>query len=224
MFDGIAWTDAYYIYHSVFILAFDFLARPWDEADTPEDTARKQSVRNVMTSLQNIKLCTTFAVLTQVALQLAKIVGIFDVQGQAEKSEEYRLYMEQQQAMFTFDYGHPTSSAPTNVGNVVNTWFQKEPVELPWDLKEFFGVEGFVGASAPQGMGGMPGISGHPMMGMGTLGGFPNHLPGVGDEDDLSAPVPPHTAYNTPWGAIDTPFAQGRSGSIHKGPPPGMGL
>jgi proline utilization trans-activator len=212
MFDGVAWTDAYYIYHSVFILAFDFLARPWDEIDTPEDIARKKAVRDLMTSLQPIKLCPTFTILTQVALQLAKIVGIFDVRSEEhEKSDEFRQYMERQQAMFNFDYG--PSPPQGNVGNVVNTWFQKEPVDLPWDLKEFFGVDGFVGPSNQD-------FSSMPI----TLGGhYPNHLPGVGDEEDLSAPVPPHTAY-AHWGSMDAGFAQhNRSGSIHKGPGPGLG-
>jgi proline utilization trans-activator len=212
MFDGVAWTDAYYIYHSVFILAFDFLARPWDETDTPEDVARKKAVREIMTSLQPIKLCPTFNVLTQVALQLAKIVGIFDVRSEAhEKSDEFRQYMEQQQSMFTFDYG-PAVAAP--VGNVVNTWFQKEPGDLPWDLKEFFGVDGYVAGGASQEFAAMPGMT--------LSGNYSNHLPSVGDEEDLSVPVPPHTAYSH-WGAIDTSFVQQRSGSIHKGPGPGQG-
>lgn len=48
---------------------------------------------------------------------------------------------------------------------------------------------------------------------------FLDTLPGVADEE--VTPVPPTTAYMQ-WGGIDTPFAQHRSGSIHK-PPPGMG-
>ncbi len=162
MLDGVQWLDAYYIYHSVFILSFDFLARPWDEVDTPEDMARKQSVRDLMSALQPIKLCPTFKILTQVALQLSKIVGIFDVpvshnpgeSGGGERSEEFRRYMEQQQRLFSFDYGPQGQTGQSGVGGVVNTWFQKEPVDLQWDLKEFFGVDGYVGPGVGAGAGG----------------------------------------------------------------------
>jgi proline utilization trans-activator len=169
MFDGVQWIDAYYIYHSVFILSFDFLAWPWDEVDTPEDMARKQSVRDLMSALQPIKLCPTFKVLTNVALQLSKIVGIFDVpashhsgeSGGGERSEEFRRYMEQQQGLFSFDYGPQGQTGPAGVGGVVNTWFQKEPVDLPWDLKEFFGVDGYVGPGVGVGAGGGEFAGGH---------------------------------------------------------------
>jgi proline utilization trans-activator len=210
-FDGMAWLDAYYIYHSVFILSLDFLARPWDDQDTQEDEARKKAVRDVMTALQNVKLCRTFTILTQVSLQLAKIVGIFEVHSEKhEKPEEFRQYMEQQQATFTFDYG--TQGSQLGVENVVNNWFQKEPVDLPWDMKDFFGADGFVGPQTE-----VPGLgSSFGSMPL-TLGGtYNNHLPGI-SEDDLSAPVPPHTAY-TQWGHIDTPFVQNRGGSASRGP------
>ncbi|KUJ22912.1 uncharacterized protein LY89DRAFT_575315 [Mollisia scopiformis] len=220
MFDGVQWVDAYYIYHSVFILALDFLARPWDEQDTPEDHARKQAVRDVMGALQRVKLCPTFTVLTQVSLQLAKIVGIFDTQpSQPEQPEQYRQYMEQQQGAIHFDYG---AQPQGQSGNVLQTWFQKDPVDLPWDLKDFFGTDTYV---APNQMPPEHGYPGMPMTMAGpgaTLSGnYHNHLPEVAEGEDLLAPVPPHTAY-TQWGAIDTPFAQ-HHGSMSKPPLNHMG-
>ncbi|KAH7417586.1 fungal-specific transcription factor domain-containing protein [Cadophora sp. MPI-SDFR-AT-0126] len=223
MFDGVAWIDAYYIYHSVFILALDFLARPWDERDTAEDVSRKNAVRDVMGSLQPIKLCPTFTVLTQVALQLAKIVGIFDARSDShEKSEEYRQYIDQQQASFGFDYGpQPTHGGPgtsnvTQNGNVVHSWFQKDPVELPWDLRDLFGTEGYVpaGPVVSEGYGGnLPNLGGA-YAGMGMLG----------ETEDLMTTVPPHTAY-THWGTIDTPFARSAGmGGGHGGLPKGPGM
>lgn len=210
-FDGISWLDAYYIYHSVFILALDFLARPWDEQDTPEDVARKKAVRDVMGALESVKLCATFTILTQVAIQLAKIVGIFDVRGdQHEKSLEYRQYMEQQQqGPFTFDYAGQTQ--PGMQANVVHNWFQKEPVDLPWDLKDFFGTDSYVSAAAPD--------TYHHANSVGmTLGGtYNNQLPVGVPEEDLIGPVPAHTAY-THWSTIDTPFAQQQQGGVMKGP------
>jgi hypothetical protein len=207
MFDGVQWLDAYFIYHSVFILSLDFLARPWDEQDTPEDLARKQAIRDVMSSLQKVKLCRTFTILTQVSMQLAKIVGIFDSQpSQQERPEQFRQYMEQQQGTINFDYS--TQIAQGHSNNVLQTWFQKDPVDLPWDLKDFFGTDTYV---APQAM-----PADHPYHGMqmplagGTLSGAYNgQMPDAAEGEDLLAPVPPHTAY-TQWGAIDTPFAQHR--------------
>ncbi|CZT11858.1 related to transcription factor, SIN3 binding [Rhynchosporium agropyri] len=240
-FDGVAWIDAYYIYHSVFILALDFLARPWDERDTAEDNERKKAVRDVMNSLQSVKLCRTFTVLTQVALQLAKIVGIFDARSdEIEKSEEYRQYIDQQQAAFGFNYGPPhtnpshAQNASTNnsngngneaqIGNhnesVAHNWFQKEPVDLPWDLGNMFGTEGYVPAvpvvSGSYGAN-MPSLGGAYMglgMAMGAGGG------GImGEEEDGFVPVggvPEHTAY-THWGNVDAPFATNGMGGVPKG-------
>ncbi len=200
MFDGVAWVDAFYVYQSVFILALDFLARPWDELDSEEDLARKKVVRDVMGALHNFKLCPTYTILTQVSLQLAKIVGIFDASStQHEKSDEYRRYMEQQQATFTFEYG-PQMPSGGSASNVIQNWFQKDPVDLPWDLKDFFGTDNYIGPTTVA-----PGQS-YPAMPMALGGPYNPLVPPIMSEEEL-APVPPHTAY-TQWGAINTPFVQ----------------
>jgi proline utilization trans-activator len=210
IFDGISWLDAYYIYHSVFILSLDFLARPWDDQETPEDTSRKKAVRDVMDALQNVKLCPTFTILTQVSLQLAKIVGIFDTRNppnHQERPEEYRQYMAQQQQAAAMSYDYGAHGPQPGVENVVNSWFQKETVDMPWDLKDFFGVDGYVG----------PADANYADLPLNVGGPYGNHLPGVSEEDDLTSPVPSMTGY-TQWGAIDTPFAQSnRAGSSSGG-------
>ncbi len=207
LFDGVAWVDAFYVYQSVFILALDFLARPWDEQDNTEDMARKKAVRDVMGALHSVKLCPTYTILTQVSLQLAKIVGIFDLRSdQHEKSEEFRRYMEQQQATFTFDQ----SVAPA--GNVVQNWFQKEPIDLPWDLKDFFGADSYIGPVT------MAPTQQYTSMSMDTP--YNPLIPPIMTEAEMT-PIPPHTAY-THWGSIDTPFApRNMGGNVPRGP--GMG-
>lgn len=213
MFDGVAWLDAFYIYQSVFILALDFLARPWDEPDTVEDLARKKAVRDVMGALQNVKLCPTYTILTQVALQLTKIVGILDARSdQLVKSDEYRRYMEQQQATFTFDYA-PQNMASGAAANVVQNWFQKDPVDLPWDLKDFFGTDNYIGPAST-----VAGQQHFPGMPVSLAAPFnPQIIPTTLD-DELVAPVPPHTAY-THWGTIEAPFAQHNgNGNLPRGP------
>jgi proline utilization trans-activator len=222
-FDGRAWMDAYYVYHSVFILSLDFLARPWNEKDTEEDLTRKTAVRDVMGALENVNLCPTFTILTQVSLQLAKIVGIFDAKSeQHEKAEEFRRYMEQQQATFTFDYNYPQPQTGGGHGNIVNGWYARGPIDLPFELKDFFGAESFDSA---------PVDNNFPITGVSMPGfhSYVNNIPPVISEEEFIATAPPPSAY-THWGAIDTPFAQqaqpGRSGSIHSPHtplfPPGM--
>ena len=65
--------------------------------------------------------------------------------------------MEQQQGLFSFDYGPQGQGGQAVGAGVVNNWYQKESADLPWDLKEFFGVDGFVGP----GLGGVGGDYGH---------------------------------------------------------------
>lgn len=224
MFNGVSWIDAYYIYHSVFILALDFLARPWDDKETTEDLSRKTAVRDLISALQTVKLCPTFTVLTHVSLQLAKIVGIFDTQEtptafnneQKLKSAEFTQWAAEQEAIIPFEFN--SVEPQPGVDHVVNSWFQKAPAELPWDMRDFFGVDGYVG----------PG----PANFMGTPSALPIHLENayggnmanIGEEDDVVPPLPPNIGY-TQWAAIDTPFAQrggpsrsgSASGSLYKG-------
>jgi proline utilization trans-activator len=222
MFDGVAWLDAYYIYHAVFILALDFLARPWDDQETAEDRKRKTAVRDVTDALQNVKLCPTFTVLTQVALQLAKIVGIFDVSpppnsAQHLKTESFPAYPtfppppqpSGPHSHNTYQFS-PAVSQP-DVSNVVNTWFQKGPQDLPWDMRDFFGGDGFVGPGLNGGFTDVPMPLGHT---------FDNQMGGIGEED-LAPPLPTGLGY-THWGGggMDNAFAQqpGRGGGVFKGP------
>lgn len=208
-FDGRAWLDGYYVYHSVFILSLDFLARPWTEKDTEDDVARKAAVRDVMNALENVKLCPTFTILTQVSLQLAKIVGIFDARSeQHEKAVEFRQYMEQQQATFTFDYSqYPNTTLPgPGSSNVVNGWYARGPVDLPFELKDFFNGEGFGGGAGL----GVSGVSGVGMVGTTAeqqFGGMPpfghayvHNIPPVISEEELIATAPPPETYAN-WGA-----------------------
>ena len=211
-FDGVAWLDAYYVYHAVFILSLDFLARPFDEEDTLEDLARKKAVRDVTNALHSVIICPTFTVLTQVSLQLAKIVGIFDAgPKKQEQPQNLRPYMKQQRGTNLYEYG--AQRAPAEVEDVVNFWFQREPVDLPWDLKGFFGTEGYVddAQSADIGQNAAP----FPLTMCGT---YSNQLPGISNNDDLSDPLPHHTAY-THWGTFDMPFAQpSQDGNMSRDP------
>ena len=83
----------------------------------------------------------------------------------------------------------------------MTSWFQNKPDDVPWDLREFFGVDGYVGPH-DNSMFNMPQ----------TLGNVYNaRLPGVSEEDDVGSPLPLDIVY-TPWGAIGAGFDQQRSG------------
>jgi proline utilization trans-activator len=138
MFEGVAWLDAYYLYHCILVLSLDFLARPMSQKDTPEDTARKEAVREVVDAVRNMELRPTFTILTQVALQFAKIVGIFDeVAPEHERTVEAsgNRYIPPQATTATVFREH------NDVEGVINQWFQNDnSTNLPWD---FFGDDSY---------------------------------------------------------------------------------
>jgi proline utilization trans-activator len=120
--------------------------------------------------------------------------------------------MEQQQATFTFDYSSQNIPGGTS-GNVVQNWFQKDPVDLPWELKDFFGTEGFIGGSTTS-------VAGQPFQGipMSLAGSYASNIVPMIDEEALAAPVPPHNAYNPHWGAVEAPYVpHNRNGSLPRG-------
>ncbi|KAH8602655.1 fungal-specific transcription factor domain-containing protein [Bisporella sp. PMI_857] len=201
MFDGTAWIDAYYIYHAVFILSLDFLGRPQDEIETEEDIARKKAVRDVVEALRNVKLCPTFTVLTQVSLQLSKIVGIFETQPALSvqpntKNELIQPAPAQNTSPHPFVYD--AQPPQPGVELAVNSWFQKEPVGHPWEMRDFFGVDDFIGpmdhgcADLP------PAALEAPMDNT-----YNTQLSGYND----FVPSLPVNIGLTQWGAIDAPFA-----------------
>ncbi|TAQ91361.1 hypothetical protein B7494_g283 [Chlorociboria aeruginascens] len=163
MFEGVGWLDAYYVYHSVFILALDFLARPDDEPDSPEDSARKSAVREIMNTIQNTQLCPTLAILTRVALQFAKIVGIFDVQGEEFHAANHEHYHPPTSTPYTISNTSQVSTSspnpsyaafphaqaanntqsPASVSHLVNTWFQRETGALKWNGGDIFNLENY---------------------------------------------------------------------------------
>ncbi|EPE04871.1 nucleus protein [Ophiostoma piceae UAMH 11346] len=89
LLDGVAWIDAYYLYHSVLILCLDLVAKivvvghvstsAADKATLTEAVARQRaSVRSILLLAQRTRLAPTFRVLVGVVCQLAAIVGALD--------------------------------------------------------------------------------------------------------------------------------------------------
>lgn len=214
LFDGIAWMDAYYVYHTVFVLALDFLARPWDDVETSEDAARKKAVRDITSALQTTKLCPTFKILTRVSTQLSKIVGIIDTTPGPKKANQAMTEVMQtpptQQHMQQDVYAMANQPSQPGVEFAVNSLFQREPAGASWDARDFFGVDGYVGP--------LDGDFSEASMAMSA--GYNMNMPGVGEQDDLSTPLLPSNIGFTQWAAIDTPFVPLRGGpasSTYKG-------
>ncbi|KAH8810817.1 fungal-specific transcription factor domain-containing protein [Xylogone sp. PMI_703] len=127
--DGVTWLDMYYFFHSVFILSVDFLARPNGQADTQEDIARKLAVRDIVDAVHNKKLCPTFSILTQVALQLAKIVGIFNnTNERLDNNRRIQQSANQEASVSTI------LSSQGNFEDIFNQVFQDDTVDLSWDF------------------------------------------------------------------------------------------
>ncbi|KAF2102920.1 hypothetical protein NA57DRAFT_32651, partial [Rhizodiscina lignyota] len=78
LLNGTSWLDTYFAYHAILVICLDFLARPRELPDTPEDAARKQSVVQMCTFIRQTRLASTYHILGQVSVQFARIVGILD--------------------------------------------------------------------------------------------------------------------------------------------------
>ena len=194
IFEGVAWLDAYYLFHCIILLSLDFLARPVTQKDTPEDKARKRTVRNVFDAVRSMKLCPTFTVLTQVALQFAKIVGIFD-----EPAPEH------QRAGEGSGYRYIPPDAITaeefrqhnNAEGVINHWFQSDrSISLPW---EFFGNDSY---------GAMNHFYQYDIPVAGILGGY---VP-VADSESASIPMVQSSIYPG-WAPVTGFYSQSTAGT-----------
>ncbi|KAF7906396.1 hypothetical protein EAF00_000675 [Botryotinia globosa] len=86
-FNGVTWIDPYYVYHSVAVIALEFLAK--DGPDNDEDISRRKAVFDIRNAMDNIRLCPVFAMLTQVSFQFAQIVGIIDNHVTTAQSQHY---------------------------------------------------------------------------------------------------------------------------------------
>ncbi|KAI9650202.1 hypothetical protein NHQ30_000215 [Ciborinia camelliae] len=129
-FNGVTWIDPYFVYHSVFVIALNSLAK--DEPDTEEEISGKNAVYEIKNAMDYIRLCPLFAMLTQVAFQLAEIVGIVDNDESNAKTQQIdtRNLEPNVQAIPDIDFGFE-SSEQASMG-VINFFVQGDHVNLPW--------------------------------------------------------------------------------------------
>jgi proline utilization trans-activator len=134
--DGVARLDIYYFFHCVIILSVDFLARGHNHEDSLEAIARKTAVRNVFNAVQNKKLSPTFSMLKQVALQLAKIVGMFDEYIGRLGKQCHNQPAGHREVAAAVDFRRQESFEDT-----IDQGFHDDAFDLPWDLFASGGIE-----------------------------------------------------------------------------------
>ncbi|ESZ98425.1 hypothetical protein SBOR_1206 [Sclerotinia borealis F-4128] len=130
LFNGVTWVDSYYIYHSVIVIALDFLAK--DEPDTEEDTARRKAVFEIKDAMDNVRLCPLFVILTQVGFQLAEIVGIVDSYAINAHSQQIDTRYLQPNVQEIPDIDFSLENSQQGSMGVIDFFLQGDHVNLPW--------------------------------------------------------------------------------------------
>lgn len=92
LLEGLGWTDFYYLYHAMLALCLDFLGRPhlsvaneW----TVRDRSISANVSFMIEMCQTHQLGPTYRILSQVAIQLAYIVGLGGDDGMSRDESEH---------------------------------------------------------------------------------------------------------------------------------------
>lgn len=142
LLDGTGWLDVYYIYHGVLILCLDFLARPRDQVDSPDDLARKAAVRTILNATRSLKLAPTYRILAQVAAQFAGIVGIAEDIAASEQATTEHIVHISPVSREQLSHIVPDSRAQVDVSNIVSDWFQHDASSMSWD---FFDIGAHMG-------------------------------------------------------------------------------
>ncbi|KAH8815454.1 fungal-specific transcription factor domain-containing protein [Xylogone sp. PMI_703] len=143
LFNGTSWLDGYYVYHCTIILSLDFLARRRGQEDSMDDLGRKHEVQSIYDALKRMHLSPTYAILTQVSFQFAGIVNVLQ-----EHNTDPRFFRSSEEAPVqqltmkgpgagTYDIKHVGTYE-----DVVSSFLQPDPVDVPWD---FLGADGYLG-------------------------------------------------------------------------------
>ncbi|KAF2709524.1 hypothetical protein K504DRAFT_533879 [Pleomassaria siparia CBS 279.74] len=129
---GVSWIDIFYVFHSVLIVCVDFLARPKDQPESPQDVERKDCVRKILYSSRVIKMASTYHILGQITIRFASITGALD--------ETYTLCNLPTEATIlspTLESIPSVRGTFTSIVDVLktNNWnYQNEDTKLPWDF------------------------------------------------------------------------------------------
>ncbi|CAD6447833.1 cc592241-b443-4a60-97ec-4093a8eb1adb [Sclerotinia trifoliorum] len=138
-FNGITWMDSYYVYHSVMVISLDFLGK--DEPYSNEDMSLKKAVFDIKNAMDNIRLCPLFAMLTQVAFQLAQIGDLIDNHTSNAQPQQIdsRHLQSNVQAASGIDFSLEDSRQQTDMGDIIEYILKGNHMHIPWKI----GPDGF---------------------------------------------------------------------------------
>ncbi|APA07225.1 hypothetical protein SS1G_04042 [Sclerotinia sclerotiorum 1980 UF-70] len=124
-FNGVTWMDPYYVYHSVVVISLDFLGK--DKPYSNEDMSLKKAVSDIKNAMDNVRLCPVFAMLTQVAFQLAQIVDLIDNHTSNAQPQhiDSRHLQSNVQAIAGPDFVLEDSRQPSSMGGDIFDWILK---------------------------------------------------------------------------------------------------
>ncbi|KAF2022162.1 hypothetical protein BU24DRAFT_39004 [Aaosphaeria arxii CBS 175.79] len=136
LLNGVSWLDVFYVFHAVLIVCADFLGRPKDQKDTPEDIDRKTSVRTILASTRVIKLAPTYNILSQFAFQFAYITGATEAPYTSFQAAGEREILSPVPPMTPFVgpfTGHGLLKTLVETSEEPNDWYQNESANVLWD-------------------------------------------------------------------------------------------
>jgi proline utilization trans-activator len=155
--NGVSWFDTFYAFNAVLIIcagkwvllvrigvlssrhnnyiclkySSDFLARPKDQPDSPEDVERKASVRSILQSTRVIKLAPTYNILSQIAVQFAKITGAIEEATNLVTDLGFVLSPTPQPAPPMLFAG---GGSIVENSDASTEWFENQSANVPWDF------------------------------------------------------------------------------------------
>ena len=159
LLDGVSWIDAYYIYHSKFVLCTDLLVRPADSVPSRDELHTKAVLELALEMSQATRMAPTFRILSQIAVQYSAIIGavpIDETSGTKTPNEIPPSQSQQLQArqMQMVQYQDPHIQDLQQI--LPGGWFDATFAGLPWDCFDMgaygnvaFGQEEAVLGTAP---------------------------------------------------------------------------
>lgn len=129
---GYSWLDLFVVFHSIFIVCADFLARPKDQQDTMKDIERKEMVRVMLNHIRGTKLAATYNILSNIAIQFAGITGVTEDHDlpRTSSAQGVEKGLEHQVALGC----NKTSQVLVGVSDIQEDWFANATSSLGLDF------------------------------------------------------------------------------------------
>lgn len=125
-----SWLDLFFVFHAVFIVCADFLARPRGQLDSPKDVERKDMVRVMLGQVRGMKkLAPTYKILSRIAMQFAGMTGVYDESSMSDPTTQGH-----EQSLESSGEGDDASSGHVEISDVQEDWFASATSSLGLDF------------------------------------------------------------------------------------------